>query len=212
MFEQGLGFHYQSIRMKSFVSLLFTVIILPALAAQESSTEAMYRLEVGDVVRITVFNEPDLAVEAKIDPDGVIIVPLLGRTRIGGLTVRDAERFLEQQFIDEEYLIQPQVSLNVTVYAGRVFYIFGEVRSPGAKNFPQGVQSLGILEAITMGGDLTQFARRREILLRRPIPGSDQETRITIDLDRILRGDNRGREAAVEVHPGDIIFVPERIF
>jgi polysaccharide export outer membrane protein len=174
--------------------------------------EDAYKLRTGDVVRINVFNEPDLAVEQKLDPDGVIIIPLLGRTSLEGLTMRESEARLEALFRSEEFLIQPQVTVSVTQYAQTVFYIFGEVRSPGAKEFPQGRQSVDILEAITMAGDLSQYAKRSEIILRRPIPGTKNEEKIMIDLDSMVRGGTRNRNTLVEVLPNDIIFVPQRMF
>lgn len=178
----------------------------------EESASRFYDLRPGDVVKISVFNEPDLTVSQKLDPDGVLVVPLLGRTRLEGLTPREAEEKLETRFISEEYLIQPQVTVSIVDYADQVFYIFGEVNSPGAKTFPQGKQSLDILEAITMAGDLAQYAKRSEINIRRPIKGSGRETKIVVDLDEVIRGSERRNKELIEIYPNDIIFVPERLF
>jgi polysaccharide export outer membrane protein len=179
---------------------------------QAPEVDESYALQTNDVIRITVFNEPDLNAEAKVDPQGIIVLPLLGSVRVAGLNVRDVEALLERNFIEEDFLISPQVSAVIIQYTSQVFYIFGEVNAPGAKPIPPGRQYVDILEAITMGGDLSQFARRREILLRRPDPDGGRETRIEIDLDKILRGDTNRGNASIEVRPGDIIFVPERLF
>ena len=189
-------------------------MVASALSAQENGTspDQNYELRTGDVVRITVFNEPDLSVEQKLDPDGVMIVPLLGRVSLTGVTARDAETKLEQLFISEEYLISPQVTVTVTDYAEQVFYIHGEVRQPGAKIFPQGRQSLDILEAITLAGDLTQYAKRGEIIIRRPLRDSNIERKITVDLDSLLKGNNNANEELVNIYPDDRIYVPERLF
>ncbi len=198
------------------LSLLVCLGALPAARAQSADTRTesadTYRLRAGDVVRITVFNEPDLTVEGKLDPDGVVIVPLLGRTTLAGLTAREAEARLEHLFITEDYLIHPQVTVTVVQYAQQVFYIFGEVRSPGAKVFPPGRQSLDILEAITLAGDLTQYAKRNEVILRRPVRGTGTEERIVIDLERLIRGGRGAGGASVEVLPEDILFIPQRMF
>jgi polysaccharide export outer membrane protein len=196
------------------LSALFVAIMpsLPAQDAGELSERRFYTLRPGDHVQITVFNEPDLAVVQKLDPDGVLIVPLLGRTELAGLTLREAENHLETRFIDEEFLIQPQVTVSIADYAEQVFYIFGEVNAPGAKQFPEGKQRLDILEAITMAGDLAQYAKRSEVTIRRPIEGTAQEEKIVIDLDEVIRGTRSGSEELIEVQPNDIIFVPERLF
>lgn len=204
--------------MKKLLLLILCVVPVASLLAQESMAEvsataaaASYELRPGDSVRITVFNEPDLDTQQKLDADGVAIIPLLGRVNLAGRSLRDAESWLERQFIDQEYLIQPQVTVSVTQHAQQVFYIFGEVNNPGAKAIPAGRSSVDILEAITLAGDLGQFARRSEILLRRPKPDGSEE-RIQIDLERILRGGRARDGELVQVLPQDIIFVPERIF
>jgi polysaccharide export outer membrane protein len=184
----------------------------PTPANPQADVDESYALQTGDVIRITVFNEPDLSVEAKVDPQGNIVLPLLGAVSVAGNNVRQVEQLLENKYIEEELLVAPQVSAVITQFTSQVFYLFGEVNSPGAKAIPPGKQYVGILEAITMGGDLTQFARRREILLRRPDPAGGAETRIQIDLDHILRGERGSADPTVRVFPGDIIFVPERLF
>jgi polysaccharide export outer membrane protein len=179
----------------------------------DGSPPDFYELQPGDTVQVTVFNEPDLNVTQKLDPEGVVIVPLLGRTRLVSLTLREAEKRLEELFISEEYLIQPQVTVSVASYADQVFYIFGEVNSPGAKTFPEGKQSLDILEAITMGGDLSQYAKRSEIIIRRPIKDEDREEKFTVNLETVLRGKNGTNSTELlKIYPDDIIFVPERLF
>lgn len=184
-----------------------------SLAPEEMSSgaPASYELRPGDSIRITIFNEPDLTTQQKLDSDGVAIIPLLGRIGLAGYSLRDAESFLEKQFIDEEYLIHPQVTIAVTQHAEQVFYIFGEVNRPGAKTIPAGRTSIDILEAITLAGDLGQFARRSDVLLRRPRRDGSEE-RIQIDLERILRGGRSQEGELIQVYPQDIIFVPQRIF
>lgn len=192
--------------------ILGSALASPAAEIQENPDQQFYKLQYGDQIQITVFNEPDLTVQQKLDPDGVVIVPLLGRTSLAGLTLREAETRLEALFISEEYLINPQVTITITDFAAQVFYIFGEVNQPGAKTFPQGRQTLDILEAITMAGDLSQYAKRTEIIIRRPVKGENREEKIAVNLETVLRGNRQGMEALLTIYPNDIIFVPERLF
>ncbi|MGA1204702.1 MAG: polysaccharide biosynthesis/export family protein [Opitutales bacterium] len=198
-------------------TLLFAlgwILTLSMAMGQVASSDQpdFHRLQAGDTVQIMVFNEPDLSTAQKLDPEGVVIVPLLGRTPLAGLTLREAETRLEELFISEEYLIHPQVTVTISTYADKVFYIFGEVNQPGAKTFPPGKQSLDILEAITMGGDLSQYAKRSEIIIRRPVKDEDREEKITVDLESILRGNKANSIDLLKIYPDDIIFVPERLF
>jgi polysaccharide export outer membrane protein len=205
-----------SLSMRILLLLILSLTgFLPVVTAQEAELDAVkefYRLREGDAIRLSVFNEPDLTADQKIDPDGAVILPLLGRIELGGMTLREAETFVEKTYIDEDYLIQPQVTIRVTQHAEQVFYIFGEVNQPGSKVFPPGKTSLDILEAITMAGDLSQYAKRNEIVLRRTSSETGEEEKITIDLESIIRGSRRGGQNLLEVLPDDIIFVPERLF
>lgn len=171
-----------------------------------------YALRAGDRIQVTVFNEPDLDTQQKLDPDGVVVLPMLGRVDLLGKSPRAAEAFLEQKFIEEQYLIDPQVTIAIIEYAQQRFYVFGEVNSPGAKAIPQGRQWIDILEAISMAGDLSEFAKRGDILLRRPIPGTDNEKRIPINLDQLIRGNQKSDSQQIRIFPDDIIYVPERMF
>lgn len=205
-----------SLRWGLLLLQLFVFNAVNTLAAEQGpgtdSSDTIYLLRTGDTVNITVFDEPDLSVSQKLDLNGVVIIPLLGRTDLSGLSLRDAETKIEELFISEEYLIRPQVSVTIVNYAEQVFYVFGEVNRPGSKSFPEGRQSLDILEAITLAGDLSQYAKRSEIVIRRPIKGENREEKIIVDLDEMIRGSKRGREELILVYPEDRIFVPERIF
>jgi protein involved in polysaccharide export with SLBB domain len=178
----------------------------------DPESRTLYTLRAGDRVQVNVYNEPDLSVVQKLDPNGILVIPLLGRTELSGLTLRDAETYLEKLFIEEEFLISPQVTVSIADYAEQVFYVFGEVNNPGAKILPEGKQSLDILEAITMAGDLAQYAKRSEITIRRPVEGPQREMRIVVDLDKMIRGSKDGLDDLVIIYPDDIIYVPERLF
>jgi polysaccharide export outer membrane protein len=218
----SFSFTLQCSRASSGLRTLLLLILslggfFPVTTAQQEdeaveAVKEFYRLSEGDAIRLSVFNEPDLTAEQKIDPDGAVILPLLGRIELGGMTLREAEAFVEKTFIEEDYLVRPQVTIRVTQHAEQVFYIFGEVNNPGSKVFPAGRTSLDILEAITMAGDLSQYAKRNEIVLRRTSPETGKEEKIIVDLESIIRGSRRGGQKLLEVLPDDIIFVPERLF
>lgn len=59
-------------------------------AAPAAVTE--YRLGAGDVVRISVFQNPDLTLETRVTEAGVISYPLLGIVRVGGQSVTETEK------------------------------------------------------------------------------------------------------------------------
>ena len=91
------------------ITLCLVMLALAApLAAQQNTSVTTYTLNTGDKVQITVFEEPDLSVEAIIDDTGAISYPLLGEVRVSGLTSRE----LEQRVADGlrgRFLINPRV-------------------------------------------------------------------------------------------------------
>src|SRR2546430_12475178 len=65
----------------------------------------------GDVVRISVFQNPDLTTEARISERGAINFPLIGEVVIGGLAPSDAEARIAQQLARGKFVVRPQVNL-----------------------------------------------------------------------------------------------------
>src|SRR5207302_9901477 len=67
----------------------------------------------GDVVRISVFQNPDLTTEARISERGAINFPLIGEVIIGGLAPPDAEARLAQQLSPGTLVVRPPGHLPV---------------------------------------------------------------------------------------------------
>ncbi len=172
-----------------------------------------YRLGPLDEVQVTVFGEPDLTVTRRLDAEGRVSLPLLGDVKISGHTTRSAEDYLEKRFIDEEYLISPQVTVSIVQYNIRQFYIFGQVQAPGAKAFPIEVESLDIIDAISRAGDFTDLARRNAIRVTRKNDKGEERV-LTWNLDGLIQGAGNfeNNREKFKVYPGDVLFVPERVF
>ena len=89
----------------------------------------IYILGPGDSINIHVFQEPDLSLSARISNNGTVDYPLLGKLKIEGLTLVEAEAVLDKK-LRGDYLIDPQISVSVASY--RPFFVTGAVRSPGS--------------------------------------------------------------------------------
>lgn len=172
---------------RSGLSALLLVIGILGLVAPVSADD-VYRLGVGDRLKISVFGEEALSGEFQIDGTGSVSLPLVGELELGGTTVREAERRVEGALANG-YLVNPRVSVEVTNY--RPFYILGEVRSPGSYPYRNGMT---VINAVAVAGGFTYRARRGRALIQR---------------DGELRKD---AEPSTLVLPGDIITIPERFF
>jgi len=199
--------------------LLAALVVVAALgftgrAAPALKTEKLgfiYRLTITDRIRVAVFQEDELAVIARVDARGNINLKLVGDLPVAGLTVNDAQRAIEKAYRDGRYLRSPQVTVTIEDYAPREVSIQGQVKAPGRYLLP--IEStFSIVELVTKAGGLTDIAKGDAVVITRVLPDGTKKT-FNVDVDSVIRGkkNSRSSEAPLELQPGDIVFVPERI-
>lgn len=108
-------------------SLLAVVLMISGLA---HAVDSDYVLGPGDVLRVAVFQSPDLTVDTRISEGGGITFPLLGTVKIGGLSVREAENKIATALREGNYLKQPQVTIILTDVKGSQVSVLGAVNRP----------------------------------------------------------------------------------
>ena len=163
-----------------------------------------YVLTPSDTIEMMVFHEPDLTTQTKIGSDGTAQFPLIGELRIAGLAMRDARELIRRRY-NADYLVEPQVYLNVVGYAGRKFTILGQVARPGTYDFPPG-EHLNLLEAVGMAGGFTRLADRGGLIVKREAGGSEQT--LKVNAKKLTLKDNKPFQLA----SGDVITVGESWF
>ncbi|MFN3231030.1 MAG: polysaccharide biosynthesis/export family protein [Alphaproteobacteria bacterium] len=171
---------------KALAGLLFIGLLSTPVGAQDD-----YRLDTGDIVKVTVFGETDLSGDFKVNDNGTVSMGLVGDVSAKGLTATEVEEAIVAA-LKPDYLINPSVTVQVLSY--RPFFIMGEVRNPGSYQYASG---MSILEAVALAGGFTYRARTEEVYLRREGESPDDEKLMSVDLD---------------VLPGDVIRVRERFF
>lgn len=124
-----------------------------------------YMLRAGDTIEMIIYREPDLTIRSKIGRDGMVQLPLLGEVKLGGLTIRNATTLVRNRY-NADYLVEPQIYLNISAYNTRKFTIIGQVGRPGSYEFGGG-EELGLLEAIGMAGGFTRIADRGRVIIKR---------------------------------------------
>ncbi|HQX32573.1 MAG TPA: polysaccharide biosynthesis/export family protein [Thauera sp.] len=173
----------------------------------EAQAVDAYRIGVDDVIRVAVWQNPDLDVTVPVRPDGRISVPLVGDVEAGGRTPEEVS--VEIKTALEKFVRNPQVTVIIDQlrsheYLSRV-RVTGAVRTPISVPYRQGMT---ILDAVLAAGGTNEFAAAGRTELYR----KDGETTraFPVRLDRILeKGD---LESNYKVQPGDVITVPERAF
>jgi len=105
--------------------MLFGTALRPAHALEE------YLLTPGDVIKVSVFKNPDLLLDARVSEAGSIGFPLLGSVPVAGLTLPAAERKIAQLLKDGGFVINPQVNILLTTAVGNQVAVLGQVNKPG---------------------------------------------------------------------------------
>ena len=101
------------------------------LAAPAWSADNDYRMGTGDVLRITVYGQPDLTTEARVGESGNISFPLIGDVKLAGATPAQGEAEIAQRLSKGGFILEPFVSLNVVQYRSQQISVLGRVNRPG---------------------------------------------------------------------------------
>src|ERR1700730_11502454 len=105
--------------------VLLGAVLKPAYALEE------YLLTPGDVIKVSVFKNPDLMVDARVSEAGTIGFSLLGSVPVAGLTLPAAERKIAQLLKDGGFVLSPQVNILLTTAVGNQGAVLGQVNRPG---------------------------------------------------------------------------------
>lgn len=154
---------------------------------------------------MSIFREPDLTTRSRIASDGTVQLPLIGDVKVAGMTVRSAREIIRKRY-DADYLVDPQVYLNVINFAQRKFTILGQVNKPGTYEFPGG-DSISLLQAVGMSGGFTRTADRGKVIVKRPSKNGGDET-IKLNSKKMAT-EGKG---VFNIEPGDVITVGESWF
>jgi protein involved in polysaccharide export with SLBB domain len=198
--------------MKSTVIQLLLLLLLGGslLAQEQTDTNPKgYRLFGRDLIEVTVHGEPDMTVQRRVDAGGTVSLPLIGSVQVVGLTLEQAQKRIADAYVAGEIFIRPQVGVTVHEYAAREISVLGQVRSPGRITFPIEARSLSIVEAVSQAGGFTRIGKSDSVRVTR-MGADDREETFTVNVERML--DGRGGSEPFPILPGDVIFVPERVF
>ena len=109
-----------------------------------------YRLGSGDVVRIAVFQNPELTLETRITEAGVVSYPLLGVVQLGGRSVTEAERLIADGLKNGNFVRNPQVTMVVMQVRGNQASVLGQVNRPG--RYPIEVAGMRLSDLLALAG------------------------------------------------------------
>lgn len=107
----------------------------------------------GDSIRVTVFQNPDLATETRISERGAITFPLIGEVQLAGLTPAGAEARIAERLVKGKFLVKPQVSVNLVQVRSRQVSVLGQVARPG--RYPLDDTSARLTDILALAGGVS---------------------------------------------------------
>ena len=109
---------------------IVTVLLLAALALP-GLAQTPDKLGPGDAVHVTVFQQPDLTTDARVNESGGIAMPLVGQVKIGGQTTSEAAGTIAEALKSGGFLKAPQVAVALTTVRSRQVSMLGLIMHPG---------------------------------------------------------------------------------
>ncbi|MFT3739979.1 MAG: polysaccharide biosynthesis/export family protein [Breznakibacter sp.] len=133
----------------------------------------------------------------RVNLDGSIDFPFIGKIFVANLTlsdIRDKINLAVSKYIEQSSVTVKLLNDNITV--------IGEVNSPG--RFVLAGEELNIIEALSLAGDVTDYANRRKVRIIRKEGEAHQMVWVNLLDDRVMYS------SYFYLKPGDVIYVEPR--
>lgn len=202
--------------MRRLACLALTLVSVASAQKVDALKDAVtsYRLGPDDQIAVSVADSEEIANrQVQVDTNGEASLPLLGRVKVGGLTVEQFEQDLAARL--KVYYKEPQVTVTITEFRSQPVSVLGAVKQPGVHQL-RGAKTL--IEILSLAGGLRDDAGNSVKVTRRkewgalPLPGAtaDPSGEFTVGevaLREIMMAQRP--EANIMIRPNDVITVPK---
>ena len=173
--------------------------VVPAPAAVASPDSDAYRIQAGDVLVVSVWNEKELQGEVLVRPDGGISFALAGDLKAAGETVSGVGEALAARIT--KYIPDPVVTVAVKVINGNRVYVVGKVNRPGEFPFNRPID---VMQALALAGGTTPYAALSDIRILRRENG--RQMAMKFDYTDVEKG--KALDSNVLLRSGDTVVIP----
>jgi polysaccharide export outer membrane protein len=173
----------------------------PESIEKKPSKSGVYKIGQGDILSITVWENPDLDQAVVVRPDGKVSFPLIDEVQAEGLTISELDAQITRRL--KEYIRFPDVSISLQRMGGSKVIILGEVQFPDVYAL---TGNSTILEAIATAGGFTTDAVASSVIV---VKGGPEDPRgIRVNLNKALHKPQSNQN--IKLEPEDIVFVPKK--
>lgn len=158
-----------------------------------------YQIHKEDVLRITVWGEPNFSGEQVVDPAGCINVSSLGSLKVEGCTATEVADKIKTGIAPWVRNAKIQVELS-QIYKPKVYVLGTGINRPGVFEFKTGDR---VMEAIALAGSFSDLAD----LANARLTHNGSKTEIKINLEKLFHEGDMSQN--LDLHDGDALFVPE---
>lgn len=187
-------------RLQNAFLIIATLLATSAFAQDKPTQQLDYPLGAGDAIRIQVFQNPDLTIEARVSENGSITYPLIGSVELGGLSISEAEKKIAEALKSGGFVQQPQVNIVLVQVRGNQVAVLGQVNRPG--RFPLETFNTRVSDMLAAAGGATSTGDDVVIVTGQR---NGKPFRKEIDIPALYIGEKL--EADLVLSGGDTIYV-----
>jgi len=171
------------------------------LSCEANAQSSVFPLGPGDMVKITVFRNPDLTTETRITEAGGLTFPLIGNVPVSGASTAELEQRIAQRLKAGRFVAEPQVNVTVVQFRSAQIAVLGQVNKPG--RYPLEGTPHKITDVLALAGGVTALAAEGVTVVTWR-DGTEQH----LDVDLSVMFKRKSMNDDINLSSGDVVFVP----
>lgn len=180
--------------LKKCLLILASLLSFINVAQAVDNSKNKYLLGSGDVIKVSVYDHPDLLLEVQLADDGSINFPLIGKVNLNGLTFQAAEASIARKLDAGGFVRAPQVNILISEYRSQRISVIGEVNRPG--RYPLDSKT-SLIDMIANAGGISAMGGDTIVLIR-------DNTRQEFNIPKLMGS----AEQSIALRTGDQLYIP----